>query len=259
MTDAAVHTTWNAFWPAIVTALLVAGWRARVRSQLPGKGLVDIPAINLSGLESEESLADKIAEALLPSDFDKPPREYLPEPRAKKLITAKSIIRQLHEFEDELATKLRSASRGNYEDFVRYDSNYRTELAQWISLNATKIFAIVAQCDLDPIKFVLAMGLFRQHDFTDIKLPVTDFSKHRELFRTEIWTRPKLRNFSESQWRLLAPVFSPAQYDYDLESNCIFPFHVLKTIQQAGAFSSVYRIQIHPEHQLHEGLLDVSG
>lgn len=257
MTDA-FQTIWNALWPAVLAASVVACWRAGVALRLPGKPIAMAPKINLGGLESEESLADRIAESLVSSDFHEPTREYLPEPRADKLITTNSIIDQLDKFEDELTTKLRGASSDSYEDFVQYDRKYRTELAQWICLKAPKIFAIVVQCELDHIRFVLAMGLFRQHEFCDIKLPVADPSRHSDIFPTKIWSRHKLRNFYERQWRLLVPVFSPVQYDYELDSDCIFPFDLIKTMHKAGAFSSVYRIRIHQEHQLHKNLGDVS-
>ncbi|KAH7385408.1 hypothetical protein DE146DRAFT_748230 [Phaeosphaeria sp. MPI-PUGE-AT-0046c] len=253
----AIDTIWRAFLPAVIAASLLACLRVGLALLRPGNQNAVAPTINLDNLESEDSLADRIAESLLPSDFHAPTREYLPEPQISRLITAQSIIYQLNKFEDELATKLRGPSSDSYGGFMQYDCKYRTELAQWISLKAPKLFAIVVQCELDHIKFVLAMRLFRQHQFCDTKLPVANPSKHIDLFLTKIWSRHKLRNFYERQWRVLVPVFSPLQYNHDLDSDCIFPFDLIKSMPKAGAFSSVYRVRIHSEHQLHEGLGDV--
>jgi hypothetical protein len=72
-----------------------------------------------------------------------------------------------------------------------------------------------------------------------------------------LWSKVKLRDFYSKQWQLLVPVFSPTSYDYQLDGDCILPFKLHKTMHKAGAYSSVYRIQIHQDHWLHDDIGDV--
>jgi serine/threonine protein kinase len=216
------------------------------------------PEINLDDLDSEESFADKIGESFEWSDFHEPARRYLPEPCLSELITKESIEIELDRFEDELAVKLRGKFKKTYKQFEQYDSSYRRGLALWIHAVAPKIFAIAVQCELDAFKLVLAMEIFRQNLFTDKKLPVRDPALLVDIFSKKVWSTTQLHSFFDKQWRLLVPVFSPDRYDYDLDSECIFPFKLRRTLHKAGAFSSVYRVKIHKGHQLHEELGDVS-
>jgi hypothetical protein len=215
------------------------------------------PEINLDDLDSEESFADKIGESCEWSDFHEPPQRYLPEPCLSELINEESIETELNGFEDELAVKLRGKHKEAYEQFERYDSNYRRGLALWIYAAAPKMFAIAVQCELDAFKLVIAMEVFRQNNFTDQKLPVRDPASLVDIFSKKVWSTTQLHSFFDKQWRLLVPVFSPDRYDYDLDSECIFPFKLRRTLHKAGAFSSVYRVRIHKGHQLHENLGDV--
>jgi hypothetical protein len=100
------------------------------------------------------------------------------------------------------------------------------------------------------------MALFRQYNFRDDRLPVTSLQVS-DTFPGQIWSTQRRRKFETNQWQMLVPVFTPERYDYDLEADCIFPFKLLKTMHKAGAFSSVYRVQIHKDHLLHKDLGDV--
>jgi hypothetical protein len=241
-------------WPALLAALLTALWKVCAPSLRKGQLKAMAPVMTLTGLDCEDSLADRIEEASVLSDFHEPTRHYLPQPRIRELITQEAIRAELDKFEVEL--RLKDAK--TYESFRQYDQKYRSALARWIYVSAPRLFAIVVQCDIGSFRLLLAMGTFYDHGFDDKKLPVMDTSKMIEIFPPKsIWSTVKLRDFYSKQWRLLVPVFSPTKYDYDLDADCIFPFKLLKTMHKAGAFSSVYRIQINEDHRLHENMGDV--
>ncbi|KAF1913083.1 hypothetical protein BDU57DRAFT_541758 [Ampelomyces quisqualis] len=241
-------------WVALVTAF----WRTYNVLLSQGSDPATATPIDVACLPSEDSLGDKIGESFESSDFHEPTRLYLPESHVKRLITKEAIETHLGLFEEDLAAKLQGPLAKSYQQCEKYDRQYRTELAEWIHVNAPKIFAIVVQCDLNPIKLVLAMGLFKQHCFKDDRLPVTSLAKASDMFPGQIWNISKRRAFEHCQWQLLVPVFTPDKYDYDLEADCIFPFKLLKTLHKAGAFSSVYCVQIHKDHLLHGNLGDVA-
>jgi hypothetical protein len=241
----------------IWVALLAAFWKLCGPLLKKGQFGVMAPPMTLTGLDYEDSLADRIEEASILSDFHEPTRHYLPEPRIKELITQEAILVELDRFEAGLQAKLQENEK-RFERFKQYDHKYRCDLARWIYDSAPKLFAIVVQCDIGSFNLLLAMGTFRDHRFDDKKLPVLDPSKLTEIFPPKtVWSTVKLRDFYSKQWRLLVPVFSPNEYDYDLDADCIFPFKLLKTMHKAGAFSSVYRIQINEDHRLHENMGDV--
>ena len=189
----------------------------------------------------DESLAGKILDSFVAGTFQDSVRYYLPEKSIDRLITRIAI-------ENELMK-------------VDYDSESRSQLAVWIVDNARKIFAIAIQCDLEPQHLLLSMRLFRKYGFTDTRnLPIQppeNGTLSLEVFHPQIWTRLKLSNFYEKQWKFLAPVFFQDKYDYDLVADYIFPFTLIEAIPRDGAFSSVYRVSIHEDHRDHPGLQDV--
>jgi hypothetical protein len=209
---------------------------------------------NLDDLDDEESFADRISTFFETSNFHEPARSYLPEPHIQTLTAGESVELQLNGFEDELAVKLRGKLKKTYKQFEQYDRAYRRELAIWIQTVAAKVFIIALQCELDDFKLLLAMVSFRKYKFTDRKLPIQSPGSLVNIFPPKIWSASQLHNFFDKQWRLLVPVF---RYGYDLDAECIFPFTVLRTIHNAGAFSSVHRVRIHKDHQLHENVGDV--
>jgi hypothetical protein len=211
----------------------------------------------------EDSLADKIEALLEPSSFHEPARDFLPVTNVNKLITEVSVSTELEKFEEDLAAKLQGRYRNSYGDYgQQYDIAYRKNLALWILDVAPRLFIVIIQCQLEPIKLMLAMSNFREREVTDKSLPISRHAPKRELdtiFHKKLWTATQRRNFFDKQWEVLVPVFSPAHYDHDLAPECILPFTLLRTIDNAGAFSSVYQVRIHEDHQLHKGLSTVSN
>jgi hypothetical protein len=210
----------------------------------------------------EESLADTIEALLEPSNFHEPARDFLPATCVNKVVTEVSVATELEKFEEDLAAKLQGRHRNSYEDYgQQYDITYRKGLALWILRQAPRLFIVVTQCQLEPIKLVLAMSNFRHREFTDKSLPISRHAPKQQLdtvFYKKLWTATQRRNFLDKQWEVLVPVFSPDHYDHDLAPECILPFTLLRTIDNAGAFSSVYQVRIHEDHQLHDNVGEVS-
>jgi hypothetical protein len=187
---------------------------------------------------ADESLASRLIESFVSSNFHDPARDYLPEACFSRLITPEKI-------EDEL--------RKVEETHKNYDRKRREDVVTWIREKAQKTFAIAVQCHDDPWHLFLSMELFRVTGFHDTQLPLPDpllFAPSPKQFNKKTWTDLKIRDFYERQWRCLAPVFSPERYNYDLPYNCIFPFTKESVTPKVGAFGSVHKVRIHRDHQL---------
>ncbi|KAH7371419.1 kinase-like domain-containing protein [Pyrenochaeta sp. MPI-SDFR-AT-0127] len=194
----------------------------------------------------DHSLANNILNSFVAGTFHDPARNYLPKKTIDNLINLDAIGRELKKIE-----------RNPSADIVKYDSKFRSQLASWIFGRARKVFAITIQCDLEAYHLLLSMRLFRKHGFDDDKLPLENprgLSVSSQVFPPQIWTPLKLDNFYDKQWRLLAPVFTPHKYVYDLDAECILPFTPDGAIPHEGTFSSVSRIKIHEDHQTHHGI-----
>jgi hypothetical protein len=203
-----------------------------------------------------QTLVNRILDSYFSSNFHDPAREFLPEKCLAELLPQTAIANELHKFDSELE-KQPDAKKRRYED-LGYGLDYREELAAWTFNNAHRIFVIVLLCEIDAIHLVIALSLFRDHTFTNASLPITDTKPSVTIFHPKIWTTVKIRNFYENQWRLLAPVFSCDKYDHSLLYDYILPFTKDGATPKLGAFSSVYRVTVHPDHQLHRNMEQVS-
>ncbi|CAO2653752.1 Nn.00g031630.m01.CDS01 [Neocucurbitaria sp. VM-36] len=196
------------------------------------------------------SLADQIPDLFATSTFDAQPRDYLPEPRIKALITQAAIETEL------------KRDQGYFE----YDESERKELVDWIFTKSRKVFAITLQCDPPPSILLESMFQFQEDDFDDDSLPIKDPKSHSAVapplrpagFNSTLWSDFKHYKFYKEQWTCLAPIFTPERYSYDEPSECIFPFQVDDGLPKVGAFSSVYRVRIHDDHQSNPKLREVA-
>lgn len=206
--------------------------------------LLEEPTLN-------QSLVNQLMARFVSSTFHDSARDYLPASCIEKLITTENIEIELGRIEKTVNQKI----------LQDHNYAYRIELADWICATARKTFAIVIQCDLDPLPLLLSMAMFREFGFDDKDLPLADpqaTPPSRTMFDRRIWTGLKLRDFHDKQWRCLVPVFSPEKYDYNLLHNCIFPFTKESVTPKVGAFSSVYKVRVHKDHQRHKHLKHVS-
>lgn len=195
-----------------------------------------------------ESLADRILKSFEASTFDARRQDYLPHNCITTLITPESIANEL---------KL---------DSLEIDTSVKEQFVNWILTAASKVFAITVECDLGENKLLTSMIDFQESNFTDQRLPIKSPRRPTgstqppvptpKQFDPDIWTTFRLYNFYEKQWKYLAPVFSAHQYEYNLTSECIFPFTVIDK-RDGGAFSSVYRVKIHPTHTEHSNIQEV--
>lgn len=210
---------------------------------------------------SPAPLVDRIFDEFSESDFHDQKEQYLPNGAFSTLINQHSITSELHKVKGELTKPLAGKSKRAILKICHPASN-REELASWILQNAARVFAITLQCELEPISLVFAMSLFRHHNFTDRKLPIPDLAPDSRTFPpnlcggdVKLWSRGRIRNFYDNQWKYLVPVFSTLRYDYNLLfNNYIFPFTRVDATPKTGAFSFVHKIRIHHDHQKHPNM-----
>ncbi|KAF2176066.1 hypothetical protein K469DRAFT_700459 [Zopfia rhizophila CBS 207.26] len=202
-------------------------------------------------LAPRESLANRILASFESSTFDRRPQDFLPQNCISDLVTFDSIKEEL-----------------KLDDLAKFDGEWKEKLVEWVLAKAKKAFAITVQCDREPLTTLQTIVRFRKVHFNDSNLPIDNprnptnsipsTESSSSYFDPKLWDTFRLYNFYEKQWKCLAPVFSPSQYTYDLSSECIFPFILDGGIRKEGAFSSVYRVKIHPAHQKHPNLSSVA-
>ncbi|KAF1832274.1 HET-domain-containing protein [Decorospora gaudefroyi] len=196
---------------------------------------------------ADHSLASELIDKFVSSNFQEPPRDYLPATCIPKLVTKKKIEAELKKIE-EMESPFREV----------YPHDARERLATWICEHAPKCFAITLQCDpKDAVYLLLSMAIFEDLKFHDGLLPLADRQlptpppEHPYDYDevSQVWTKLKIWDFCDKQWRCLVPEFSPEQYNYNLPDECIFPFTKLSVTPKVGAFGTVHKVLIHPDHQ----------
>ncbi|KAF2188522.1 hypothetical protein K469DRAFT_565361, partial [Zopfia rhizophila CBS 207.26] len=191
---------------------------------------------------ARKSLALQILSSFESSTFDARPQDYLPENCFVELVTLEAIKEEL-EF-DGLELK-----------YPKLDKKWQETFLKWVLEKSKKVFAITIQCDRGPLDTLKTLHRFQKSQFEDARLPIDDprtLPQPTPDFDPNLWDNFKLYNFYERQWKCLAPVFGPNKYDYNLSSECIFPFIKGGGMPKEGAFSSVHKVKIHPAHQKHQ-------
>jgi hypothetical protein len=190
--------------------------------------------------QEEEDLENRICNLLATSKFDAREQHFLPDNCINDLITKDTIMKELE-----------------LDDDPEHITEDQRRLVEWIQSDAKKVFAITVQCSIGVNNMLASMLKFQKHKFNNECLPVDNLSRQsRENlpahFRSNRWTSKRLHSFWEHQWKCLTPVFSMDMYNYNLSSECIFPFTWKDETFKEGAFSCVYKVKIHEAHQKHE-------
>jgi hypothetical protein len=190
--------------------------------------------------DSEPSLADLLIQRTQQSHFDNKKQDFIPEGVVDELITRKAVLNEV----SQLGT-------GDVE---------RANILNFILCHARKVFAITIYSSIAGENLLRAMTNFYRHKFNDESLPIVDLKQLERLglspFRLRLWTNLAIRNFCENQWQFLAPVFSPTQFQYNLEADCILPFTWKNSTVKGGYSSQVTEVEIHPAHRT-ESILTV--
>lgn len=64
----------------------------------------------------------------------------------------------------------------------------------------------------------------------------------------KIWSSNRIKLFQSKRWEFLAPVFSTTKMFHGLPSSCILPFIWKGDESNRGAFGTVRKYEIHPNH-----------
>jgi hypothetical protein len=169
---------------------------------------------------------------------------FIPQGQLKKLMTRQAVL-------DELEYALGGDCSAVGEE--------RDEIADFAVEHAAKLFAILLL--IGKTKWILN---FMTERVSDANLPFqsSDIKTNGNLLTThnsawihrlfETWSSWDIQEFSRFQWSLLAPVFELGRSSkhYDLGSEHILPFvEDDEGSRTSGGYGSVWRVEIHPEHQ----------
>ncbi|KAF9735146.1 hypothetical protein PMIN03_007382 [Paraphaeosphaeria minitans] len=191
---------------------------------------------------------------------------FLPEGKINSIITRNDIFQELQRSDRCRVSVNRHRHREPADKCKPCTEDQLEKLSDWIYHNARKIFALTLYCTLEEADTIYAMNRFRQHQFGDDRLPVEESVKSVnasddtvKIFPRKIWTPVQRRRFYDDQWKFRVIVFTRGRYDYDLDSNDIFPFTVgSSTMPKVGGFGAVYKIRFREEHQENPRMLTVA-
>jgi hypothetical protein len=206
----------------------------------------------------DNSLAGRIFKCKATTNFHDWELEYYPEGCVKDLITPLAIRQELAKFPVTLAG-LTAEKQKTLQKFA--EEEYLEDLACWVFKNAQKTFALNLVCGHNDLNFFGSILIFKMRGFTDAKLSVVvpDSAEGQTIFDPKIWQPIQTKTFVSERWKFLAPVFSPTTYNYDLPERSIFPFTRDANVSKEGAFGSVFKVKIHPNHQINLDMIYVSG
>ncbi|KAK8000982.1 HET-domain-containing protein [Apiospora marii] len=182
-------------------------------------------------------LSDRIFDCQVPSQFDIPSRDFLPHQTGYSLVTEGVIRKELQL--DRLPPD---------------EDRFCTDLVRWITTGSKNVFLSLIRCGMGPEDARNAVHHFWFHNFHDERLSVSQLSddEHHDIFPEDIWSRLKAQEFLHMyRWQHLAPVFTQAQYNYNLDEKGILPFIEKDANVKEGAFSWVHKVTIHSEHTQH--------
>lgn len=187
--------------------------------------------------EKKPSLADQILEKFAVSRFDPDTKFFLPAGCIDELISREAISRELEN---------NPTLDPRHFDIVE---GLTGKIVDFVCGGAKKVFATAVLSGLRGEDLETAMELFMVESFTDESLPVRQ-ETFEELFSgLDAWSRLARHRFCQEQWKFLAPVFSRQTFKLDLVPEHILPFIEKNRELREGAFSQVFRVQIHPAHQ----------
>lgn len=174
------------------------------------------------------------------SNFHDPEQEYFPIGRVKRLISPESVESEFKRCNDT-AQELEAQGKDD-----------KNALINGICEHSYMTFATAIYCGLEKMALLDFMNYFREKGLTDKNLPtvsekvVLDCCGGKDTARAH--------SFCIERWKFLAPRFSSDRYDYDLANDCIFPFRKDATMSRSGAFGTVSKVKIHPDHLDHANL-----
>lgn len=187
---------------------------------------------------SNRTLSDQIIYDYAISKFDSEEKHFLPAGTLEKLVTKAAILKELHNEEEEQASSA---------DHTPPEVPEIEEITEFIDQKAKKLFAISIVSSLRGEDLLNAMFDLKEVGFTDASLPIEKalLDKHYN----DAWSRTRIHNFCQEQWKFLAPEFSLQSPNFDLKVGHILPFISKSSTPKEGAFGQVFKVEIHEAHQ----------
>lgn len=215
-----------------------------------------------------DALENRLIKAMKPSNL--PRKEFIPQGQILKLVTQRSVERELSRWPRRFLQSWRrpasvpierqttpgelsltySKSENELSKHPR-GRTYRKIFAILLLIGrSSKIWPFVEEgvCDAD-LPLVKVQWRDKCQDRWDLrckrdsKAPLKCFKK---------WKRSRVAAFEEHQWDVLAPCFEKPDGDNvphrELQPEEILPFTSWKKASEPGGFGQVYRVDIHPDH-----------
>ncbi|KAK9419821.1 putative HET-domain-containing protein [Seiridium unicorne] len=197
-----------------------------------------------SEIDSETELESELFSARIESTFDK--KDFYPNGSLNDIITRPKVEKHL----------LHQRLKEEYLQTEEVDS-----IIEFIARRdgAQKLFAIAVLSSIQGRLLLKVIKWFKKYDFSDTALPITDGNRN-QILQLEAgnhqtrspWTRKRASDFLENQWMFVVPVLSPINpdkfIDLSLEPKVILPFDLEGGGPKEGAFGTVYKIKVHPDH-----------
>jgi serine/threonine protein kinase len=202
---------------------------------------------SVSTITTSSYQRDEIDNALVESAFDNGQR-FLPAHSLERLVTSENIREQLA-YWDAGDEEIQS-------------------LVDFVLDEARKIFVIIVY--IDRIDVGDALESLRKSGVTDRHLPIPreliecgrmkgrsvgkECRHDRALgvFHKKPWRRVAVSDFYHSQWKFLAPVFTPDHEEIVLDMRAVLPLVHVGRDARMGFFSEVYEVELHRDH--HRGI-----
>lgn len=203
-----------------------------------------------TGCETPSELRNRLSDHLWQSNWNGT-NELVPEGVMRDLLT-KTTIRQL----------LCASRRGRIDDV----------LVDFIVERAKRLFTLTILINQEDYKLVDYMSFFRDNGYEDsVLMAGTNFESadvqtnqfsHFKQETMQSFQNKHLfqafpsREITEKQWQVLTPVFSTEINCYYFDGRVVLPFRKVKTGSKRpmrGAFSEVFKVEIHPDHFIDSG------
>lgn len=188
---------------------------------------------------SNRSLSDQIIDNYALSKFDSEEKHFLPAGTLGKLVTKAAILKEL-----ECVPPASTA------DFTPAEDHDIKEITEFIDQKAKTSFAIAVVSGLHGADLFDSMLDLKEDGFTDSSLPMNKTTLEKYHSRDDqLWSRTRIHNFCQEQWKFLAPVFSMKEPKFYLEHGHILPIISKSDTPKEGAFGQVFAVEIHEAHQ----------
>lgn len=197
------------------------------------------------------SLGGALIACLQKSNFHDHEQDYFPVGIVQQLITPEAVEEELKKCHKEICALDDDEWKAHY----RYLYQFKDTLVSWIADHAYRTFATAVTSNFSALHLLSFMTEFQEKGFTDKDLHILE--PNHSIYEV-IDNGAEAHSFCKWKWSFLAPIFTSRVYDYDLPNGYIFPFDKDESESKSGAFGTVSKVRIHPDHHEYSNMQFVS-